>query len=40
LIVLLVALVFWVAVRGANVDDALSTAWGSIVTCLGGPFSC
>jgi Flp pilus assembly pilin Flp len=40
LIVLLVALVFWVAVRGANVDEALSGAWGSITACLGGPFSC
>jgi Flp pilus assembly pilin Flp len=35
LIVLLVALVFWVAVKGANVDDALSTTWGQIVGCLG-----
>jgi Flp pilus assembly pilin Flp len=40
LIVLLVALVFWVAVRGANVDEALSNAWGSVVDCLGGPFNC
>jgi Flp pilus assembly pilin Flp len=40
LIVLLVALVFWIAVRGTNADQALANAWGSIVTCLGGPFSC
>jgi Flp pilus assembly pilin Flp len=40
LIVLLVALVFWVAVRSANVDDALVSAWGSVTACLGGPWSC
>jgi Flp pilus assembly pilin Flp len=40
LIVLLVALVFWVAVRAANVDDALSSSWGSITACLTGPFAC
>jgi Flp pilus assembly pilin Flp len=36
LIVLLVALVFWVAVRGTNVDQALSNAWSNISTCLNG----
>jgi Flp pilus assembly pilin Flp len=40
LIVLLVALVFWVAVRATNADQALSSAWTNIVTCLGGPFAC
>lgn len=34
LIVLLVALVFWVAVKGTGVDDALKNAWGDIVGCL------
>ena len=34
LIVLLVALVFWVAVRGTNVNAALENAWNSITTCL------
>jgi Flp pilus assembly pilin Flp len=34
LIVLLVALVFWVAVKGTNADDALTNAWNSIVNCL------
>jgi len=40
LIVLLVALGFWVAVKAAGADDALGTAWASIVTCLGTPISC
>ncbi len=40
LIVLLVALVFWVAVRTANVGGALSTSWGSVTNCLTTPFSC
>ncbi|HEY7323162.1 MAG TPA: hypothetical protein VIE89_36860 [Candidatus Binatia bacterium] len=40
LIVLLVALVFWVAVRQANVGTALSNSWGSVTSCLTGPFSC
>ncbi len=40
LIVLLVALVFWVAVRQADVGTALSTSWGSVTNCLTGPFSC
>jgi Flp pilus assembly pilin Flp len=34
LIVLLVALVFWVAIKGTNADDALANVWTSIVTCL------
>ena len=41
LIVLLVALVFWVAVKGTGVDQALQTTWGDIVNCLNnGTTSC
>jgi Flp pilus assembly pilin Flp len=40
LIVLLVALVFWIAVKNANIDTALSNSWGSVTSCLTGPFSC
>jgi len=36
LIVLLVALVFWVAVKGTGADQALTSAWGDIVKCLNG----
>jgi len=35
LIVLLVALVFWVAVKGTNADQALTGAWNDIIGCLG-----
>ena len=34
LIVLLVALVFWMAIKGTNVDQALNAAWSDITTCL------
>jgi pilus assembly protein Flp/PilA len=40
LIVLLVALVFWVAVRGTNVNEALADTWTNITTCLSSPFAC
>lgn len=40
LIVLLVALVFWVAVRDTNIGSALANAWGDVITCLEDPFSC
>ena len=40
LIVLLVALVFWVAVKGTNADQALSSTWQNIVTCLNGGVTC
>ena len=40
LIVLLVALVFWVAVKGTNADQALSSAWTSIVGCLNSGTGC
>jgi Flp pilus assembly pilin Flp len=40
LIVLLVALVFWVAVKGTNADQALSNTWTNIVNCLNGGLNC
>jgi pilus assembly protein Flp/PilA len=41
LIVLLVALVFWIAVKGVGVDQALNAAWTDITTCLNaGTGSC
>jgi Flp pilus assembly pilin Flp len=39
LIVLLVALVFWVAVRSTNVNTALSNAWTNIVNAVNNPTS-
>jgi Flp pilus assembly pilin Flp len=40
LVVLLVALVFWVAVYGSGTEDALASAWGSIQGCLTDPLNC
>jgi Flp pilus assembly pilin Flp len=40
LIVLLVALVFWVAIRDTNVGTQLSASWTSIVSCLSNPSTC
>ena len=37
LIVLLVALVFWVAIKDTKIGDQLSTSWGSIKDCLASP---
>jgi Flp pilus assembly pilin Flp len=40
LIVLLVALVFWVAVRDSNIGVQLASAWTSITGCLTDPMGC
>ena len=40
LIVLLVALVFWVAVKGTSMGDVLGNTWDAIEACTGSPFSC
>ena len=40
LIVLLVALVFWVAIKDTKIGDQLSTSWGNIKSCLADPNSC
>lgn len=37
LIVLLVALVFWVAVKNTNIGAALNSSWGDIKGCLENP---
>ena len=37
LIVLLVALVFWVAIKDTKIGDQLSTSWNSIKSCLADP---
>ena len=37
LIVLLVALVFWVAIKDTQIGSQLSTSWTSIKTCLSDP---
>ena len=40
LIVLLVALVFWVAIRDTNIGGELSNAWMQVIACLQTPFTC
>jgi Flp pilus assembly pilin Flp len=40
LIVLLVALVFWVAVKGTNIGNQLTDSWGDVSTCLSNPSAC
>jgi Flp pilus assembly pilin Flp len=40
LIVLLVALVFWVAIKGTNIGTELANAWTDIATCLSDPTNC
>jgi Flp pilus assembly pilin Flp len=40
LIVLLVALVFWVAVKNTNIGTALTDSWNNVSSCLGTPGSC
>jgi Flp pilus assembly pilin Flp len=40
LIVLLVALVFWVAIKNTNVGSQLASAWSKVTACVGSPSSC
>lgn len=40
LIVLLVALVFWVAIKGTNIGNQLSASWESVSACLSSPQNC
>jgi pilus assembly protein Flp/PilA len=40
LIVLLVALVFWVAVKNTNIGTQLTASWNSVSDCLADPTAC
>lgn len=40
LLVMLVALVFWVGIKNANVGSALSGAWNKVAACMGDVGSC
>ncbi len=40
LIVVLVALVFWVAVKNTNISNGLSSGWSNVTACVGTPSSC
>ena len=40
LIVVLVALVFWVAVKNTNIGSGLAAGWSKVTDCVGTPSSC
>ena len=40
LIVVLVALVFWVAIKNTNVGSQLASGWSRITACVGDPSGC
>lgn len=40
LVVVLVALVFWIGVRDTQVGDKLAQAWAKVLNCVTSPFSC
>ena len=40
LIVVLVALVFWVAIKSTNVGSGLAAGWSRVTACVGTPASC
>jgi len=40
LIVFLVALVFWVAIKDTTVGNSLANNWSKITACASAPFSC
>jgi Flp pilus assembly pilin Flp len=40
LVVVLVALVFWVAVKNTNIGASLTSGWSKVLDCVTAPFSC
>ncbi len=40
LIVLLVALVFWVAIKNTDIGTALADGWSKITDCVNNPTGC
>ena len=40
LIVVLVALVFWVAIKQTNIGSGLAAGWSRVTDCVGSPSSC
>jgi Flp pilus assembly pilin Flp len=40
LVMVLVALVFWMGVRNVQVGDKLATGWSRVTSCVTSPFSC
>ena len=40
LIVLLVALVFWLGIRNTNIGNQMASGWSRVTACVGSPSSC
>lgn len=40
LIVVLVALVFWVAIKQTNIGSQMASGWSKVSACVGNPQSC
>jgi Flp pilus assembly pilin Flp len=40
LIVVLVALVFWVAIKNTDVGNQLASGWSKVTACVGSPSTC
>jgi Flp pilus assembly pilin Flp len=40
LIVVLVALVFWVAIKNTNIGSQLASGWSKVTACVGDPSAC
>ena len=40
LIVVLVALVFWVAIKNTDIGSGLAAGWSKVTACVGSPSTC
>jgi Flp pilus assembly pilin Flp len=40
LIVVLVALVFWVAIKSTNIGSGLAAGWSKVTACVGNASAC
>ena len=40
LIVVLVALVFWVAIKNTDIGNGLASGWSKVTDCVGDPQNC
>jgi len=40
LVMVLVALVFWVGIRNTNIGDHMASGWSKVLDCVSTPFSC
>jgi Flp pilus assembly pilin Flp len=40
LIIVLVGLVFWLAIRNTGIGNGLASGWSKVLDCATSPFSC